>query len=125
MFLITPGYNLREAHGASSFDVRHALTAAASWQLPRPLRGWTLSTIVRARSGFPLDIQNGEPALGLRFVNAGRPDLVAGVPLWISDPGLAAGRAFESRRLPRPQRFGPGLAGAQRHRRQRPGAGWI
>jgi hypothetical protein len=97
MFLIHPGYRLAEARGSSSFDVRQELIAALSYRLPRTglpgaLRDWTLSGIFRARSGFPIDVMMSQPPLGQGFDNAGRPDLVPGVPIWIPDPHVAGGR---------------------------------
>jgi hypothetical protein len=86
-----------EARGSSSFDVRHQLSTAFSYRLPRSglplgLRDWTLSGIFRARGGFPIDVLSSEPPLGQGFDNAGRPDLVAGVPVWIGDPAAAGSR---------------------------------
>jgi hypothetical protein len=94
MFLIHPGYQLSEARGSSSFDVRHALTATLSYKLPRAissvrlppwLAGWSFSGILRARSGFPIDVFAYDQALGQGFDNVGRPNRVPGVPVWISD----------------------------------------
>ena len=97
LFLIHPGYRLAEARGSSNFDVRQELTTALSYRLPRmglpeALRHWTLSGIFRARSGFPMDLMMNQPPLGQGYDNAGRPDLVPGVPIWIRDPDVAGGR---------------------------------
>jgi len=101
MFLIHPGYSLSEARGSSSFDVRHSFTGALSYRIPAEasslhlpswLGGWTVSGILRARSGFPIDIQTNEQPLEQGFDNVGRPNLVPGVPIWIADPTVAGGR---------------------------------
>ena len=96
IFLVHPGYQLSEARGACNFDVRHALTAAFSYRIPRsalsPLSGWTVSGIFRARNGFPIDVVDTEQALGQHFANVGRPDLVSGAPIWIDDPAVAGHR---------------------------------
>jgi len=101
IFLIHPGYELNEAWASSSFDVRNALTAAVSYRVPAPtsfagllgsLAGWTVSGILRAHSGFPINITDAEQALSEDFENAGRPDLVPGQPIWIADPSVAGGR---------------------------------
>jgi hypothetical protein len=55
-----------------------------------------VSGILRARSGFPIDIMNADPGLGRGFDNVGRPDLVAGVPVWINDPSAAGHRRLNS-----------------------------
>jgi len=104
-FLIHPGYRLDEARGSSSFDVRHALTASLSLRIPRSSRfgwlpeglvGWTVSGILRVRSGFPVDIMDAEPGLGRGFDNAGRPDVVPGMPIWIDDQFAAGHRRLNS-----------------------------
>jgi hypothetical protein len=97
LFLIHPGYQLSEARASSSFDIRQELTAALSYRVPRirlpeALRNWTVSGIFRVRSGFPIDVLDSEQPLGQEFVNAGRPDLVTGVPVWIDDSSVAGHR---------------------------------
>jgi hypothetical protein len=66
--------------GASAFDVRHCFSAGLNWRAPRR---WTLSTLLSARSGFPIDVLSSENFLGLSFDDFKRPNLVPGVPLWI------------------------------------------
>jgi hypothetical protein len=81
--------------GSSAFDVRHNFTAALDWLLPlrsRPLRNWRLAAILRARSGFPLDVEGSENLLGLGFDDAPRPNRVLGVPLWTADGYAPGGR---------------------------------
>jgi hypothetical protein len=97
LFLIHPGYKMSDTRGSSSFDIRQELTAALSYRmhgngLPEALRHWTMSGIFRARSGFPVDVMSNQPPLGQGFDNAGRPDLVPGVPVWIADASVAGGR---------------------------------
>jgi len=98
VFLIRPGARLSSARASSSFDVRHAVSASFAYRLPArlpsALRDWTLSGVLRADTGFPIDILNSEPALGLRYVNSGRPDLVANVPVWLNDPSKPGGRVL-------------------------------
>lgn len=100
VFLIHPGYQLSEARGSCNFDVRHALASSVSYQTPRSasphlrgwLSGWTISGIFRARTGFPINIVNSGQVLGQAVDNAGRPNLVPGVPIWIDDPSVAGHR---------------------------------
>ena len=97
VFLIHPGYQLSDARGSSSFDIRQELTAALSYRmygnsLPGALRHWTVSGIFRARGGFPIDVMINQPPLGQGFDNAGRPDLAPGVPVWIPDASVAGRR---------------------------------
>jgi hypothetical protein len=107
MFLIHPGYSLDEARGSSNFDVRQSFTAALS----RRLSGWTLSGIFRARSGFPIDVETNEQPLGQGFDNVGRPDLVPGIPVWISDPDVAGGRRLNPAAFALPPNGAPGTLG--------------
>jgi hypothetical protein len=119
MFLIHPGYSLSEARGSSDFDVRQSFTAALSYRVPFEhsprfpswLAGWTLSTIFRARSGFPIDVQTDEQRLGQGFDNVGRPDLVPGVPIWIADPNVAGGRRLNPAAFLIPPNGAPGTLG--------------
>ena len=102
--------------GSSDFDVRHSLTATASYEFPRidssafgaRLRSdWAIDTVLRARSGFPISVLNSEEYLGITLVNAFRPDLVFGVPLWLLDSGVAGGRRLN------PNAFAPTLPAQQ------------
>lgn len=120
VFLIHPGYELNQAWASSNFDVRHALTASLSWRIPRSIdsrglpgwiAGWTLSGVLRARSGFPINVLTTEQALGEEFDNAGRPDLVPGLPIWISDPNTAGGRRLNPAAFAIPAGAIPGTLG--------------
>jgi len=75
--------------GSSDFDVRHSFTAALS---AAPARGWSMDAIFRARTGFPVDVLDGETAFGLGFDNIFRPDLAAGIPIWIADAIAPGGK---------------------------------
>jgi hypothetical protein len=95
---VTPGYSDK---GSSDFDLRHSLNATATYEFPhfktqrwlaRVAEGWALDGIFRARTGFPVSVLDSDEYLGITFVNAFRPDLNFGQPLWISDSGLPAGR---------------------------------
>jgi hypothetical protein len=93
-YLVIPGSQDR---GPSNFDVRHSFSAGFSYALPKRVfrdfgNGWSLNTIVRARTGFPVDLLAQENAFGLAFDNAPRPDLVPGVPVWITDLAVPGGR---------------------------------
>ena len=65
---------------SSDFDLRHTFTASASYELPR-FRGWSMDAIFRARTSFPITLQQSEEYLGINLSNAFRPDLVYGMPL--------------------------------------------
>src|SRR6266699_2302655 len=87
--------------GPSDFDVRHSLTAAASYNLPAPrgkalvneaLRDWSVDAVFRARTATPVNIVVRSDVVGPDLVlELQRPDLVPGVPLYLSDPTVAGG----------------------------------
>ncbi len=92
LFWTVPGFSDR---GSSDFDLRHSFTGTLSYELAtnlRPLRGWAVDAVWRARTGFPLSVLSAEEYLGINLVNAFRPDLNFGVPLWIADPNSAGSR---------------------------------
>jgi hypothetical protein len=103
-------------HAPSDFDLRHSFTASAVYEFGRPknaaaprgrLAGWAASGIFRARTGFPITVQQAEEYDGIGVANAFRPNLVASEPVWTSDPS-APGR----RRL-NPAAFRTTAAGVQ------------
>jgi len=88
--------------GSSGFDVRHAFTAAITYDIPTPkvgsfvtaiLEDWSVDTIVTARSATPVDV-TGSVDLSGGVVSIARPDLIPGIPLYINDPNVAGGRRF-------------------------------
>lgn len=64
--------------GSSSFDVRHNFSGGITWQK----HNWLASSLISARSGFPIDVLSSENLLGLGFDDFQRPNLLPGVPLW-------------------------------------------
>lgn len=83
-------------YASSDFDVRHNFSgavvleipkAAGSGTLARLTDGWSVETLVVARSGFPFNANVLTATIGGAFP---RPDRVVGQPSWLSDP-LAAG----------------------------------
>jgi len=84
----------RRDHGPSDFDIRHALSAAATYRLPDPFshrvlsplfRLWSLDAILRTNSAQPINVITFQSLNGDT-----RPDLIFGVPLYIKD-GLTPG----------------------------------
>lgn len=91
----------RNDWGSSSFDVRQSMSAALTYNVPSVARtgflsiltrGWSVDSVVVARSGFPFNgllltlgsIQGVYP----------RPDLVPGQPFWLSTPGAPGGKVL-------------------------------
>jgi hypothetical protein len=89
--------------GPSSFDIRHAFTGSASYDIPvwrsnRAVRallgGFALDSVVRLRTALPVTVVTGRDTLGLGLTNVSRPDYVSGTPLYLEGAALAGGRRF-------------------------------
>jgi hypothetical protein len=89
-------------YASSDFDVRNSFSGAVTWELPSTqrdailsaiTRGWSLDTIIVARSGFPF---NAKVDLGASQVaeQLTRPDLVPGQPLWVKSPQAPGGQTL-------------------------------
>ena len=87
--------------------MRQSFQGALSYDLGRSRlpwsRGWMVSGTLRARSGFPVDLVTTDQPFGLGFDNDVRPDLVPGVPLWITDPATPGGRRLNPGHFAFPQ----------------------
>jgi hypothetical protein len=110
VFLVRPGWNDRMDRGSSSFDVRHLVSASASYRLNPPfarsiLGGWNVSATGQARTGFPFDVTTVDRSIGLGFDNTGRPDLVPGQPVWLPNSLAPGGRVLN------PAAFAPAANG--------------
>lgn len=86
--------------GPSDFDVRHTFTSALTYNIPTPelgtvgksiLGNWGVDGLFGARSATPLNVTMimSTTTYGLYFF---RPNVVSGVPLYLSDPNLPGGR---------------------------------
>jgi len=90
--------------GRSSYDIRHSLMFATSYEFPRwrtsPVlsaiaNGWAVDTIGRFRTARPLNIYISTDLLNLGLSSSAsvvRPDLVGGLPLVLDDPLAPGGR---------------------------------
>jgi hypothetical protein len=91
--------------GNADFDVRHNLSAAISYDLPK-LNGehgvsralaiitnrWSIDSILSARSGAPLNLQAGYRILPDGSFIYVRPDVVPNVPFWVKDSSVPGGQ---------------------------------
>jgi hypothetical protein len=92
----------RLERGPSNFDVRHSFTAAVTYDLPAApfkgalaralLRGWSVDAYLRARSATPFNVLARTGLVIGELVEVQRPDLVAGVPVYLDDPSAPGGR---------------------------------
>jgi hypothetical protein len=97
----------RADRGPSNFDVRHAFNGAVTYNLPTPKVGaiaskvfsrWSVDSIVTARSATPVNVTYNANITGLGSFSL-RPDLVAGIPLYLHDPTAPGGRRFNNTQL--------------------------
>ncbi|MEP7364868.1 MAG: TonB-dependent receptor [Acidobacteriota bacterium] len=90
------GFFARDDRASSDFDARHVFSVAFRAETGNRrralLRDWSLQGFFRARTGFPINVQQSEAAMGANFANIFRPDLVAGADLWLSSPDAPGGR---------------------------------
>ncbi|MFL6414755.1 MAG: carboxypeptidase regulatory-like domain-containing protein [Bryobacteraceae bacterium] len=130
-----PGFIFPTAvnRGNSDFDVRHNFSGAVSYDMPAPkwggfadalLRDWSLNSVFFARTGLPYTVSIEEVNNFGFFSATRRPDLIAGVPLYLSDPTVATGRRLN------PAAFNflvpsPGMGSLGRNALRGPGAWQI
>ena len=93
--------NTSRDRASSDFDIRHTFNVALTYDLPTPdigkfgksvLGNWTIDTIIAARSATPVDVTSTRDA-GFGTI-ALRPDLIQGVPLYLSDTNVGGGKRF-------------------------------
>jgi hypothetical protein len=103
-YLNTPGAFARPNidRGNSDFDIRHAFTAALTYNLPVPgsqkavhtiLGGWSLDGFVLARSAPPVDVVGAPSVAGGTEIFL-RPNVNPGVPLELYGTGYPGGKIF-------------------------------
>jgi hypothetical protein len=115
-FLVWAGGGANAAHdrASSDFDLRHSLNGTLAYTFARKPRGaarflggWSVDTVLRARSGFPISVLDNDEYQGVGLANAFRPNLMPGQPVWLPDSGAPGGRRIN------PAAFYPAGSGAQ------------
>lgn len=92
------------SRGPSDFDIRHSVSAGVTYQLPglrstgvscALLCGWSLQTVVQARSAPPVNVDYQSLSYPGQSVDV-RPDVVPGVPVYLHGPQsqYPGGKAF-------------------------------
>jgi hypothetical protein len=100
-------YNSNLDYSSSDLDVRHSFSTAITYNVPSPGKSallrtiagnWALDSLFRANSAFPINILTGADPWGLTAVNLydpfQRPDVVAGVPLYLYGSQYPGGKAI-------------------------------
>jgi hypothetical protein len=90
--------------GPSDFDVRHAFTAALTYDIPSPkvnrfgrvfLDGWSAESLIQARTAAPVDVSDANfSQFDNGFFADIRPDRVSGQALYLRGPQYPGGKAF-------------------------------
>jgi hypothetical protein len=101
---LVPSVNANANRGPSDFDIRHAVSAGMTYDIPVPrsrelagaiLRGWSTNIVVQARSAPPVTVFDGSIFnLSSGATVLPRPDVVAGQPLYLF--GTQCASAFQA-----------------------------
>jgi len=103
---IGSGSNPNENRGASDFDIRDAFSAGVTYVIPAPkshpvlkviTRGWSLQNIVQVHSAAPVSLRFGNfSQLTNGFTPDIRPDVIAGIPLYLYGRQYPGGKAINN-----------------------------
>jgi Carboxypeptidase regulatory-like domain/TonB dependent receptor len=89
--------------GPSDFDIRDAVSAGITYDIPvlslnsvarGILSDWSLENVFQARSALPVDVVNGFVYLDSAYSAYARPDLVPGVPLYLYGSAYPGGKVL-------------------------------
>ena len=91
--------------GPSDFDVRHSASGALTYDVPAPIadgladaliRHWSIDNVFQIRSAPPVDVNYLYFLLLGNSLGTVRPDVVAGIPLYLYGPEYPGGKAFNN-----------------------------
>ena len=114
------GLDLNTDRGSSDFDLRHAFRMATSYQLPAigrskfaraVLHDWNVDAIFVAQSASPVDVTYILSGAFNALSIFSRPDLIPGVPLYLSDPAAPGGKRINRAAFSIPTQTRPGSLG--------------
>jgi len=101
--LLNPRLGADASRGPSDFDVRHALSAAITYDLPKPslpafgsriFGGWSVQSVIQAHSAPPVNLLDVNFFLIDGVLTAVRPDLVPGQAFYLTGTRYPGGKAF-------------------------------
>jgi len=105
---LVPTIGPQANRGSSDFDVRHGLSVGVTFDIPAPktntpghavLGGWSLQSVIQARSAPPVNVYNSFFGGFRQLFNATalvRPDVVPGIPLYLHGPQFPGGKAINN-----------------------------
>ncbi len=94
--------------GSSDFDIRNSLSVGLTYAFPAPktggfaqtmLRGWSLQSVLQARSAAPVNVYYsflGQFEQLFNAVTLVRPDVVSGLPRYLYGPQFPGGKALNN-----------------------------
>jgi hypothetical protein len=97
------GLGANSSRGSSDFDVRHAVSAGITYDIPGPainafanaiLRGWSFENVFQAWSAPPVNLIDQAAPLNGSLNGFARPDIVPGKPQLLYGPQYPGGKAF-------------------------------
>lgn len=101
---LDPTLIANQNRGSSDFDIRHTFSAALTYDIPAPshsafakalLGGWSLNNTIQVRSAPPVDVFDSNFFISSSlFLGNSRPDLIAGVPVYLSGSQFPGGKGF-------------------------------
>jgi len=114
--LLVSGLNPNANRGPSDFDIRNAFSAGITYDVPTPkinalsnifLGGWSIDNFLIARSAPPVNVYDGFFSGLNKGLSQVRPDVVAGIPLYLFGSQFPGGKIFNNT----PDQGGPGCIG--------------
>jgi len=100
---LLPTIDPKANRGSSDFDIRHALSAGITYDVPAPkvnrfassiLAGWSAQSIVQSRSATPVGVFDGKFSFAFNGLTQIRPDVVPETPFYLYGPQYPGGKAF-------------------------------
>ena len=98
-----PGLGSAPNRGPSDFDMRSLFSSGLTYDIPSPkinafanavLHGWSLQSVVQARTAPPVNVYYSNIPAIFGAQTQIRPDQVPGIPLYLSGPQYAGGKAL-------------------------------
>lgn len=100
---LVPSLGQNANRGPSDFDLRNTLSIGTTYDVPTPelkhftaaiLGGWSLQNVIQVRSASPVNVYDGNFVQLANFSTQIRPDVVPGVPEYLSGAQIPGGKAF-------------------------------
>ncbi len=103
---LVPALGAAANRGPSDFDIRHSFSVGVTYDIPVAtqnsvanaiLTGWSLQTVLQSHSALPVNVYI--PALSQMLdsaISQVRPDVVSGIPLYLSGSSYPGGKALNS-----------------------------